>query len=123
MEQLTKLFKGLSDGNRLKVVGALMVQEELCACQLTEFLNVAGATVSKHMSLLVDAGIVDSRKEGRWVYYRLKRDDKKFRELLNLIQELLVCDGGLKDVQKRLSPIMECEPEALCRKQRGAVCH
>jgi ArsR family transcriptional regulator len=67
LEQL----KALADRNRLRVVAALMNTEELCACQISGFLGVTGATASRHMELLIRAGLVDSRKVGRWVYYKL----------------------------------------------------
>ncbi len=71
IEQLSTLFKALSDPNRMTVFLALLSKEELCVCQITELLSIATATVSRHMSQLQSAGIVTSRKEGRWVYYRL----------------------------------------------------
>ena len=63
--------KALSDAHRVRVLAALRDRRELCVCQITELLGLATATVSRHMSLLQAAQLVDSRKEGRWVYYRL----------------------------------------------------
>ena len=68
--ELEKL-KALSDRNRLRVVAALMNTSELCACQISDLLGVSGATASRHMDLLIRAGLIDSRKSGRWVYYKL----------------------------------------------------
>jgi len=47
---------------------------ELCACQIIEMLGLAPSTVSKHMSILRQAGLVETRKEGRWIYYRLAEE-------------------------------------------------
>ena len=44
---------------------------ELCACQITELFGLAPSTMSKHLSILYQAGLVDSRKEGRWIYFRV----------------------------------------------------
>ena len=71
MKDVLSVTKALSDGNRLRTVMALQEMAELCVCQVTEMLGVAPATVSRHMSVLQNAGIVESRKNGRWVYYRL----------------------------------------------------
>jgi len=52
MDSIAEIFKALSDNNRLKVVVALTKKEELCACDITNIMNVTGATVSRHMSIL-----------------------------------------------------------------------
>ncbi len=67
LEQL----KALADRNRMRIVAALMNTDELCACHISEMLGVSGATASRHMELLIRAGLIDSRKSGRWVHYTL----------------------------------------------------
>lgn len=74
MNRLTAIFKALSDRNRLRIVSALMKCDELCACQVTELIQVTGATASRHMGVLISSDLVGSRKDGRWVYYRLCRE-------------------------------------------------
>jgi len=64
-------LKALSDRNRLRVVAALMNTSELCACQISDLLGVSGATASRHMDLLIRSHLVESRKDGRWVHYKL----------------------------------------------------
>lgn len=71
MQAEREQLKALADRNRLRVVAALMHTNELCACQISELLGVSGATASRHMDLLIRAGLIDSRKSGRWVYYTL----------------------------------------------------
>jgi ArsR family transcriptional regulator len=71
MKSVLSITKALSDGSRLRTVMALREVPELCVCQVTEMLGLAPATVSRHMKVLQDAGLVESRKNGRWVYYRL----------------------------------------------------
>ena len=65
MKEMISIFKALSDQNRLRVVAALTNCPELCACQITELLQVSGATGSRHLEILIAAGLVDRRKEGR----------------------------------------------------------
>ena len=72
MKNTLSLLKALSDKNRLRVVAALLSTHELCACQIKELLKITGASVSRHLALLIQVGLVDSRKKGRWVYYRLR---------------------------------------------------
>lgn len=120
MEPTLEKIKAASDRNRLRVLAALMHKEELCACQVVELLQVSGATASRHMSILHRAGLVGSRKEGRWVYYRLNRDaDPAFFQWLEMQvknADELGADRAL------LAEIVACEPEELCRKQRGEEC-
>ncbi len=70
MRDVLAVAKALADENRLRALAALR-GGELCVCQLIELLGLAASTVSKHMSVLKGAGLVEGRKEGRWVHYRL----------------------------------------------------
>jgi DNA-binding transcriptional ArsR family regulator len=63
--------KALADPHRLMAITLLRRQGELCACELQAALEVSHATVSHHMSVLVSAGLVRTRREGKWTYYRL----------------------------------------------------
>ena len=72
MQEFTKVMKALSDPNRVKVVKMLQ-QRELCVCEIKAALGLAQSTVSKHLSVLEAAGLISSRKEGLWVYYRLSK--------------------------------------------------
>lgn len=122
MDQLVLIFKALSDRNRLRVVAALMEYEELCACQITELLQVTGATASRHMGVLLSSGLIESRKDGRWVYYRLCKESASSAALLDWVKnELKKSSDAVKD-KKQLEEIMAYEPEELCRKQRGEKC-
>ena len=70
MKALIKVMKSLSDPNRVRIL-KLLEQKELCVCELQEALNLAQSTVSKHMKILEEAGLVDYRKKGSWIIYRL----------------------------------------------------
>ncbi|MBD3392683.1 MAG: metalloregulator ArsR/SmtB family transcription factor [Chitinivibrionales bacterium] len=70
LNRLTRLAKALSDPNRVRALAALR-EGELCVCQLIDLLELAPSTVSKHMAIVKMAGLVESRKDSRWVYYRL----------------------------------------------------
>jgi len=70
MKQAVKTFKALGDPTRLRIV-KLLEGGELCVCQLTAALGMGQSRISRHLSILKEAGqIVDNRK-GKWVYYRL----------------------------------------------------
>ncbi len=86
MRQLVKIFKALSDTNRIRILKMLQVRP-LCVCEITDILNLASSTVSKHLSILRDAGFIIDEKEGKWVNYRLdsKSSGNYIKELLPLL--------------------------------------
>lgn len=69
-------FKALSEPLRLRIM-ALLTEGELCVCDFTEVLSLPQSTVSRHMARLKAAGLVDDRREGKWVHYRLTRPDDR----------------------------------------------
>lgn len=75
-------IKALADENRLAIMMSLK-QKEKCACYLLEELNISQSTLSHHMRLLCDSGLVDYRKEGKWMHYSLSEEGAKaFREMI-----------------------------------------
>jgi len=70
IKEKTKLFKALSDPNRLRILKMLQFKP-LCVCEVTGILNLAASTVSKHLSILRDSGFITERKEGKWVNYQI----------------------------------------------------
>jgi len=77
-----ELFKALSDKNRLMIVDMLSCGE-LCACKILEKFNITQPTLSHHMKILCDCGLVDGRKDGKWTYYSLnERAVKNFKDYL-----------------------------------------
>ncbi|KKL56496.1 hypothetical protein LCGC14_2244850, partial [marine sediment metagenome] len=74
MRDFLAITKALSDENRTRAI-MLLGRGELCLCQIIEMLRLAPSTVSKHMTVLHHAGLVASRKVGRWMYFRLPDED------------------------------------------------
>lgn len=66
-----ELFKGLAEQTRLRIV-VLLLERELCVCDILEVLRLPQSTVSRHMTRLKAAGLVLDRREGKWVHYRLQ---------------------------------------------------
>ena len=67
-------YKSIGYENRVRILMVLRGRE-LCVCEIINLLGLAPSTVSKHMSILKNAHLVESRKDSRWVYYRLAQDD------------------------------------------------
>ncbi len=120
MKGIVKITKALADENRLRALAALNGRE-LCVCQIIALLGLAPSTVSKHMSILRHADLVESRKEGRWMHYRLPVKGEASCEVHAALQ--WVCDSlkGARRVQDdavKLKKILQMEPEDLCQKQK-----
>lgn len=118
MNIFLKQTKALADGSRLRITAALFQYPELCVCQITELLGLATATVSRHISVLRNASLVESRKDGRWIYYRLSDDFP--RQLRQWIKKDLLPSRQIQQDQARLHQIASCSLEEICRKNRDS---
>ncbi len=70
-EELARRFKALADPTRVAIVNRLAGAEEVCVCELVEEFDLSQPTVSHHLRILREAGLVESRRRGTWAYYRL----------------------------------------------------
>jgi len=71
MRTLTNVFKALSDETRLQMLGLLLKEGELCVCDFVDVLDISQSKASRHLRHLVNAGLLDDRREGTWVYFRI----------------------------------------------------
>jgi len=118
MRDLMKITKALGDENRVRVLLALR-GGELCACQITELFGLAPSTMSKHMSILYQAGLVDSRKKGRWIYFRLP-DGKAPATVKRAIE--WICKAAedqprIQEDSNLLNKIVKMYPSDICKRQ------
>ncbi len=118
IEEFTGITKALSDQHRVRAFMALL-RGELCVCQIMELLSLAPSTVSKHMSILKNAGLVESRKDSRWVYYRLTESINKqeIYEIIKMTISLLQNDRVINEDNNRMKIIIS-NGLALCKKQK-----
>lgn len=122
MRELLAVMKALADENRLRIIAALHGRE-LCLCQIVELLGLATSTVSRHASILQQARLVHSRKEGRWTYFRLDDDaPSQADEAKALVVRALKRDSQAREDAKRLRQILRLDPEELCRQQSECKC-
>ena len=73
-ETVVAVMKALADENRLRIIQAITVRDEIVARDMLEVLNVTQPTLSHHMKVLLGCGLVSARKDGKWVHYSLNRD-------------------------------------------------
>ncbi|QDT73236.1 ArsR/SmtB family transcription factor [Lacipirellula limnantheis] len=123
MRDLLAITKALADENRIRAV-ALLEGHELCLCQIVEVLGLASSTVSRHMSILHQARLVETRKQGRWAYFRLADEDAPdtVRDAIVWVLAALARDKQGKLDRKELKAVLKMEPEELCRRQGECKC-
>ena len=85
--EIARIFRALSDENRIRILKQLRTGEK-CGCQLLEELKITQPTLSHHMKILCDCGIVRSRREGKWMHYTIDCDGIK--TVRSLMQSLLL---------------------------------
>ncbi len=116
MQTVLRITKALSDPSRLRALAALR-HGELCVCQLIALLHLAPSTVSRHLLILHQADLVESRKKGRWVYYRLTREPSSaFAKQItrHTLEALLESPIIIKDT-RCLKTIVNIGLKELCR--------
>ncbi len=118
MREFMAITKALSDPSRVRILIVLR-RRELCVCQITELFGLAPSTVSKHLSVLHHAGLIQSRKTERWVYYRLpdKSAPTVVWEALNWAHKSLTKTGEVEADAKRLKKILKTDLAEICRRQ------
>ena len=118
MRDLLTVIKALADENRVRILLAVQ-RRELCVCQIVALLGLAQSTVSKHMSILHQARLVEARKEGRWMFYCAADADSpvEARQITAVVARLLAGDPEAAEDARRLKQIMKIDREELCRKQ------
>jgi len=119
MRPFMNITKALSEENRVRIILALR-NGELCVCEIIALLGLAPSTVSKHMSILRQAGIVEGRKDGRWMYYRLAGEEApdEVRGAISWVCDALMEEEMARKDAKRLAEILSVGREALCGEQK-----
>ncbi len=99
-QDIALVFKALCDENRIRIMKLLRTGEK-CACKLLEELNISQPTLSHHMKILCDAGIITGRKEGKWTYYAI------------------CCDGVslVRELMKELLPVETIPADCECKER------
>jgi ArsR family transcriptional regulator len=124
VKEFITITKALSDVNRVRILLALDGRE-LCVCQLIVLLGLAPSTVSKHLWILKQAGLVDLRKEGRWSYYHINYESPS-ELILQAINWTITSNRSspliMKD-NKRLQEILKKKLDELCQSIPGPSTH
>ena len=90
-EKTANMFKAFCDTNRLQILSMLVNGEE-CSCNLLEELHIGQSTLSHHMKILSDSGLINGRKDGKWTYYTI--DAAKLRYAQEVLEQLLPSEAA-----------------------------
>ena len=117
LNDTTNILKALSDPNRIRIVMSLS-GGELCVCRIIELLQLAPSTVSKHLSILRQADLIEASKKGRWIYYKLSNHtkNKTLKEIVKWLEKSLKEDDRITKDKKLMARILKEDPEKLCAK-------
>jgi len=104
MDDEAALFKVLADPTRLRLAVLLAVQGETCVCMLAQALDAPDCRISRHLGIMRSAGMVQARREGTWMHYKLVAPKTKLEECLqNCFRECLVDQKTVKADLRRLA--------------------
>jgi len=107
VKKYTEIFKSLSDKTRLRILSLLIrAGTPLCVCEFVDSLEEPQYNISKHLKILAHAGLIEEKKDGRWVYYDLAPDNHRFKlavlEAVSLIPDPIIAKDE-RELQKRFA--------------------
>jgi arsenate reductase/ArsR family transcriptional regulator len=122
IETFETVAKAVVDPSRVRIL-KLLENGELCVCQITAVLGLATATISKHLAALKVAGLLQQRRDGKWVYYRLaERPLNAYApQFLALVRASLADDPTIVEDHRLLAMVNEVPVQALCDQGRDAL--
>jgi arsenate reductase/ArsR family transcriptional regulator len=122
LETFETVAKAVADPTRIRILKMLQ-SGELCVCQITTVLDLAPATVSKHLAVLKVAGLLQQRRDGKWVYYRLaERDLNPYAPaFLGLVRASLIDDPSIAEDSRVLAQVTASPLSVVCDQGRAAL--
>jgi ArsR family transcriptional regulator len=121
VNNLADTFKALSDETRLEIMTLLLEREELCVCDFVETLGLTQSKVSRHLRYLYHAGLVEDRRDGLWMYYRISPNLSGGQsEIIDALSRAVGADQK-SDLQRRLESWLALKAEKkMC--ESGTAC-
>lgn len=112
MDNFIKIFKSLTDKNRVRIL-KMLEKKSLCVCEITSVLNISNSTVSSHLTLLKEAGFIKDTKDGKWANYHFVRnsDNPVLHQVLAMIPGWLNDDEIVKEDTEK---IKTADREIIC---------
>ncbi len=117
MKKELAVFKALSDETRLRIL-VLLSERELCVCQLESALGLSQVKVSRHLTVLRNAGVVNDRREGLWVFYSLTKPGNELeRAIHKVLRNYFKKDSSFREDLSNMRKCINIPLEELSRRQ------
>ena len=122
LEAFEIVSSAVVDPSRVRIL-KLLEPGELCVCQITAVLDLAPATISKHLALLKSSGLVQQRREGKWIYYRLAEHELNdyTRPFLALVRNALASDVTIDGDRRLLAKVLSTPIRLVAEQGRAAL--
>jgi len=122
LESFETVARAVADPTRIRIL-KMLEGGELCVCQITTVLDLAPATVSKHLAVLKIAGLLQHRRDGKWVYYRLAERDinPHAPAFLGLVRASLTDDPSVAEDSRVLAQVTAAPLSVVCDQGRAAL--
>jgi ArsR family transcriptional regulator len=116
MKETAQIFKALSDETRLRILG-LLLESELCVCELMAILDIPQSTISRHLAYLKNSGLVIDQRRGIWMHYRLAAGGSGIHQhLLDMLRKDLARLDEVRADKKALKEFQAAKRSATCCK-------
>ena len=113
LKNITRILKALADENRIRILHLLDKKKDLCVCEIREIIGLSQPTISSHLKLLENSGLVNYSKDGKWVNYRMGTDmNVRIKKILYSIFSVIDADEGIKSDRIKLHRI---DRKKICR--------
>ena len=114
LEDLTKILKALSDDGRIRIIALLKEKNDLCVCELRELIGLSQPTISSHLKILENAGLITYQKDGRWVNYRINTDlDEDQDKLMDQVFSIL---ENIREIKEECKKVRRIDRKIICKK-------
>jgi len=108
MQMTIEMLKALSDENRFRIF-MLLKYKRMCVCEMLRILDIAGSTLSAHLKILRNAGLIEQRKDGRWIEYYINEHDERVNRLYTLIDDSMIKDRSVLDRDREIAAALSRE--------------
>ncbi|MBM3700779.1 MAG: winged helix-turn-helix transcriptional regulator [Actinobacteria bacterium] len=115
LKQITKIVKALADENRIRIICLLKFKKDLCVCEITSIIGLSQPTISSHLKLLENAGLIESYKDGLWVNYNIAADIDSYSG--KFIQTLCKSLGNDRQIKSDEENAKKISRDIICKKK------
>ena len=120
MDVLSETFKALSDETRLRIMALLLENEELCVCDFVGALGETQSKVSRHLRYLYHAGLVEDRREGLWMHYRISPDLAPEQATIVAALAEAIGEEQRQELRQGARPVVRGEDDGRCDARAGS---